>query len=138
MSGSDGGLIRKDRAESAHDVAPGDPVETRAATLDAEKVAAAQELHRAAATVGQARRVAAPKLAAKVAGHLHELAMAKARIEITVGSDPGDEVTFLLGANAGEPALPLYSALIACVPGARLDVRKPATPLTTTTSAAMG
>ena len=82
-------------------------IETRAATLDAEKVAAAQELHRAAATVGQARRVAAPKLAAKVAGHLHELAMAKARIEITVGSDPGDEVTFLLGANAGEPALPL-------------------------------
>ena len=33
--------------------------------------------------------------------------MAKARIDVTVGSDPGDEVTFLLGANAGEPSLPL-------------------------------
>ena len=34
--------------------------------------------------------------------------MAKARVEVTVGAvDPGDEVTFLLGANPGEPALPL-------------------------------
>jgi DNA repair protein RecN (Recombination protein N) len=34
--------------------------------------------------------------------------MARARVEVRVGdTDPGDDVTFLLGANPGEPALPL-------------------------------
>ncbi len=94
-------------AEASHRLEELMAIETRAATLDAEKAAAEGELRAAEASVGRARRSAAPKLAAKVAAHLHELAMAKARIEITVGADPGDEVTFLLGANAGEPALPL-------------------------------
>ena len=61
----------------------------------------------AAAAVGERRRRAAP-LAAAVAAHLHELAMPAARFEVDVGDDdPGDDVTFLLGANPGEPALPL-------------------------------
>jgi len=33
--------------------------------------------------------------------------MKNARVEIAVGQDPGDDVAFLLGANPGEPALPL-------------------------------
>ena len=81
--------------------------EARAATLDGERVAAVKAVDEAAGAVGAARRRAAPKLAAAVAGHLGELAMEKARVEILVGPDPGDEVTFLLGANPGEPALPL-------------------------------
>ncbi|MGD9702634.1 MAG: DNA repair protein RecN [Acidimicrobiia bacterium] len=81
--------------------------EARAATLDGERAAALRAVDDAAAAVGAARRRAAPKLAAAVAGHLGELAMKKARVEILVGEDPGDDVTFLLGANPGEPALPL-------------------------------
>jgi DNA repair protein RecN (Recombination protein N) len=47
-------------------------------------------------------------LAAAVEAHLHELAMGRACLDVNVGdADPGDDVTFLLGANAGEPALPL-------------------------------
>ena len=82
-------------------------LEHRAAGLDAERAAAQQRLHEVETAVGTARRLGAPELARLVAEHLQELAMAKARIDVTVGSDPGDEVTFLLGANAGEPSLPL-------------------------------
>src|SRR5439155_8067097 len=57
--------------------------------------------------VGRARREAAPKLAAAVEDHLRRLAMPAARFEVTAGSDPGDDVAFALGANPGEPALPL-------------------------------
>jgi len=81
--------------------------EARASTLEHERVAAVDAVAAAAAAVGAARRAAAPLLADRVAEHLAELAMPKARVEILVGPDPGDEVTFLLGANPGEPALPL-------------------------------
>ena len=81
--------------------------EARAATLDRDRANAVRAVDDAAAAVGTARRRAAPKLAAAVAGHLGDLAMEKARVEILVGADPGDEVTFLLGANPGVPALPL-------------------------------
>ncbi|MDQ1424485.1 MAG: repair protein RecN [Acidimicrobiaceae bacterium] len=82
--------------------------EGRVAVLEVERVAAADAVERAAAAVGSARRGAAPALAAAVEAHLHDLAMGRARLEVRVGDvDPGDEVTFLLGANAGEPALPL-------------------------------
>lgn len=60
------------------------------------------------AVVGAARRKAAPVLARSVRQRLERLAMPGARLEVTVGGeDPGDDVTFLLGANAGEPPLPL-------------------------------
>ena len=82
--------------------------EGRVAALERERVEAVAAEATAAAAVARARRSAAPKLAKAVAKHLGALAMARARIEVTVGDDdPGDEVTFLLGANAGEPALPL-------------------------------
>jgi DNA repair protein RecN (Recombination protein N) len=57
--------------------------------------------------VGVQRRAAAPELAAATVAHLAELAMAKARMVIEVGDDPGDDVTFLLAANPGGPPLPL-------------------------------
>lgn len=82
--------------------------EGRAAVLEAERAAAVADEAAAAATVGAARRAAAPDLAAAVAEHLRTLAMTRARVEVTVGeADPGNEVAFLLGANPGEPPLPL-------------------------------
>jgi DNA repair protein RecN (Recombination protein N) len=80
----------------------------RAAALDrdAQRWAAA-EAH-AAALVGAARRAAAPQLARAVEAHLADLAMAAARIEVSVGEqDPGDDVTFRLAANPGATAGPL-------------------------------
>ncbi len=86
----------------------------RAAALEAERQEALSQLMAAAAAVGDARRRAAPLLAASVESHLRELAMPEARLEVQVGSGSanpaemaGDSVTFLLGANRGEPALPL-------------------------------
>ena len=53
-------------------------------------------------------RRAAPDLARAVEKRLQTLAMAQARLEVTVADpDPGDDVTFLLGANPGEAVLPL-------------------------------
>ncbi len=49
-----------------------------------------------------------PTLAGAVEKRLRGLAMPHARIEVTVAEpDPGDDVTFLLGANPGEAVLPL-------------------------------
>jgi DNA repair protein RecN (Recombination protein N) len=80
----------------------------RVAALEAERAQADAAVREAAAAVGRARRSAAPSLAATVEANLRTLAMPRARFEVTVGDeDPGDEVTFLLGANPGEAALPL-------------------------------
>jgi DNA repair protein RecN (Recombination protein N) len=62
----------------------------------------------AAAIVAEARRAAAPRLAAAVQAHLAELAMPKAVVEVEVrGAPPGDDVAFLLAANPGSPPAPL-------------------------------
>ena len=82
--------------------------EEQAARLDATRAGAEADLARAEATIGAARRAAAPRLAAAVEQQLRTLARPKARFEVAVGGDrAGDEVTWLLGANPGEPALPL-------------------------------
>lgn len=81
--------------------------EARAATLDSERAAAVQQLRSAEKVVGDARRAAAPKLAKAVQQHLRTLAMAHAIVEVSVGVDAGDDVTFLLSANPGSPPLPL-------------------------------
>jgi DNA repair protein RecN (Recombination protein N) len=82
--------------------------DARAAELEAELGVARGEVARAAAMVAEARRDAAPALGRAVERHLHELALPRARFDVVVSGDPpADEVTFLLGANAGEPALPL-------------------------------
>ncbi len=58
--------------------------------------------------LGDIRRQAAPKLAAAVEANLQELALSGARLEVRVGDDlAGSQVEFFLGANPGEPALPL-------------------------------
>jgi len=80
----------------------------RAAELDAERAAALARVAEAAAAVAEARRAAAGPLAEAVQGHLAELAMAKARLEVSVGGeDPADDVQLLLAANPGAPLLPL-------------------------------
>ena len=91
----------------------------RAAALEASRRQALSELMAAAAAVGESRRRAAPLLAGAVETRLRELAMPEARLEVHVGDGSGDgrdgspsdlagdAVTFLLGANRGEPALPL-------------------------------
>ena len=76
--------------------------------IDRAIAGARAELAQIAATVGAARRAAAPALATEVEGRLADLAMAKAALRVTVDdADPGDEVRFLLAANPGLPAGPL-------------------------------
>ncbi|MGH9186767.1 MAG: DNA repair protein RecN, partial [Acidimicrobiales bacterium] len=79
----------------------------RAATLERERVLAVKREEAAAAVVAEARRQAAPRLAAAVEAHLTALAMPRAKLTIDVGEDPGDDVSFLLAANPGGPLLPL-------------------------------
>ncbi|MFM9086199.1 MAG: DNA repair protein RecN [Acidimicrobiia bacterium] len=81
--------------------------EARAAGLDGERAAAAAELERCETVVGDARRAAAPGLAAAVQRHLASLAMPHATLAVEVGPGAGDEVTFLLAANPGSPLAPL-------------------------------
>ncbi|MEA2844001.1 MAG: repair protein RecN [Actinomycetota bacterium] len=88
--------------------------DARVRELEEERSVAVAAADAAAAAVGRARRAAAPALAKEVARHLQELAMPRARFEVSVG-DPdwsgadssGNRVEFLLGANAGEASLPL-------------------------------
>ena len=85
-----------------------DGYEARAAQLDADRTRAVDAVAAEEAALGAARRAAAPALAEAVQAHLQTLAMGGARFDVTVGdTDPGDDVTFLLAANPGEPALPL-------------------------------
>jgi len=85
-----------------------DGYEARAGELDAERTRVLASIATAEAAIGKARRAAAPRLADAVQAHLHTLALGGARFEVMVGErDPGDDVTFLLAANPGEPALPL-------------------------------
>ncbi len=79
-----------------------------AAALEGELAVVGAEEAAAALAVGRARRGAASALADAVGGHLRALAMAGARVEVTVGDeDPGDDVVFLLAANPGSDPAPL-------------------------------
>jgi len=83
----------------------------RAAELDAVIEAARGALELAEADVASARRRAAPELAEVVERTLRTLAMPSARFEVSVdGPGAADEITFHLGANRGEPLLPLAKA----------------------------
>lgn len=85
--------------------------ERRAAELDGELVEATRRRDVVAASVGAARRVAAPKLAEEVEGRLAALAMPQATLQIDVGdADPGDRVEFRLAANPGIAPAPLQRA----------------------------
>ncbi len=80
----------------------------RAGQVEAELRTAEAALAAAEARLGDARRAAAPRFASNVESALRTLAMPRARFAIEVGLDrPGESVTWLLGANPGEPLLPL-------------------------------
>lgn len=82
--------------------------ERRAASVDEEIRQARATLEQVEATVAGARRQAAPRLAAEIQSTLHRLAMGSARFAVAVeGTGPADQVTFMLGANAGEALQPL-------------------------------
>jgi DNA repair protein RecN (Recombination protein N) len=74
-----------------------------------------ERIEQAARARSEARRAAAPALAAAVTEHLDDLAMPSARVEVLVEPGPltddgADDVAYLLAANPGEPARPLARA----------------------------
>ena len=82
--------------------------DARAAALERDRDEVDGAIAAAEALVRAARAECAPALAAAVEAHLQQLALAGARLEIDVGQNgPGDDVTFRLSANPGEPPLPL-------------------------------
>jgi len=93
--------------ESALRLAELESFEARAASLDQERAVAVRKLEAAQSVVGKARRDGAGPLAQQVQKNLRTLAMAHAVIDVSVGTDPGDEVVFLLAANPGSPVMPL-------------------------------
>lgn len=83
-------------------------LDARAASAEAELAGAEAEIAAEESALGDARRKAAPLLAQAVEERLGRLGMPRARLEISLGEGPAAEpVTFLLGANPGEPAQPL-------------------------------
>ena len=89
--------------------------EERAADLESRRAAHERQAAAAAAELSTARRAAAAPLGAAVSGHLRELAMPHAVVEIEVEPGPStddghDQVTYLLAANPGERARPLARA----------------------------
>jgi DNA repair protein RecN (Recombination protein N) len=82
--------------------------DARAVALDGEIERASAEVAEAEALVAHRRHQAAPVLAEQIQSTLRTLAMPSARFEVSVaGEGPADQVSFLLGANPGEPALPM-------------------------------
>jgi DNA repair protein RecN (Recombination protein N) len=85
--------------------------EERSQALDQEIAAARGELEEAEREVAAQRRAAAPRLASVVETRLGTLAMPSARFAVSVeGPGAAEQVTFLLGANTGEPLLPVAKA----------------------------
>ncbi len=83
-------------------------VSERAAVLHEEIIQARQILADAESLVAHRRHQAAPILADQIESTLRTLAMPSAHVEIEVdGGGPDDQVTLLLGANPGEPVLPM-------------------------------
>jgi DNA repair protein RecN (Recombination protein N) len=81
--------------------------EERRAALLIERSELETALAAAEEVVGAKRRQAAHRLAVAVQANLRDLALASAELAVEVGDGIGDDVTFLLSANRGEPPLPL-------------------------------
>lgn len=81
--------------------------DARAAALDVRRGELSSALAKEQARVRAARAAAAPRLAEAVEGHLAGLAMAGARLAVDVDGPAGDDVRFLLAANAGHDPQPL-------------------------------
>jgi DNA repair protein RecN (Recombination protein N) len=85
--------------------------EDKAVRLAAERTALARELAGAQKKVRAVRTGAAARFGELVGERLADLAMAGARVEIRVGTEgAGDPIEMALGANVGEPVLPLAKA----------------------------
>lgn len=85
--------------------------EERVAALEAERVEVLRVERAAAAVVAKVRRQGASRLGEAISRHLGSLAMARAVVTVSVdGDDPADDVSFLLAANPGLPAVPLVKA----------------------------
>jgi DNA repair protein RecN (Recombination protein N) len=108
--------------------------DARAAVLDSQREEAAARFAAAEAALRKARAKSAPKLAAAVMAQLPELALEGATFAVELGDDPaGDDVRFLLSANAGEPIRPLAKVasggeLARCMLALRLVLRDPTVP----------
>ena len=111
-------LVRKHGEELADVLRAAEEIAARIAEIesaDERRIAALRRseevrtaLVEAERAVGDQRRKAAGALAASVEERLHHLGMRNARLEVTVGAAGiGDDVEFRLGANQGEPSLPL-------------------------------
>jgi len=79
----------------------------RAAALDAEMQAATAVLADAERRLAAARTQVAPQLAQEVASHLPDLALPKARLNVSVSGSAGNDVRFLFAANPGMELQPL-------------------------------
>ncbi len=102
-------------AEAATRLGELEGYEERAAALEAQRREHEAAAATAAAALSAARRDAAEPLARSVEGHLRELAMPHAAMEVAVepgeATDDGhDRVTYLLAPNPGEAARPLARA----------------------------
>jgi len=95
------------QADMAERLAELSGFDERAASLDERRAALLADLTRVRAEVLAARTEAAPRLAAAVEGHLKGLAMAGARLDVSVAGEAGDDVTIRLAANAGHEPQPL-------------------------------
>ena len=96
------------REQAATRLAELESHEVRVRQLEKQRAAGEAALAKAETALGRARRAAAPRLAQAVERRLRDLAMPRARFEVSVGPDrAADEITWLLAANPGEPALPL-------------------------------
>jgi DNA repair protein RecN (Recombination protein N) len=78
------------------------------ASLMAQLEQARTDERAAADAVAKARRRAATPAARAIEAHLHELALPRAELSVSVeGESPADDVAFVFAANPGEQALPL-------------------------------
>ena len=94
--------------EARRNLAALESADARAVALDGEIEQATAVLAEAQSVVALRRHQAAPVLAEQIESTLRTLAMPSARFEVSVvGEGPADQVTFLLGANPGEPLLPM-------------------------------
>lgn len=80
----------------------------RASRLDEEIRTAAADVAEKERHLWERRKAVAPLFSKEVEKRLRELAMPRARFVVEIGEKPpGDSVTWMLGANPGEPVLPL-------------------------------
>lgn len=101
-------------SETAARLSELESLESVASDLERRHEVALSELKAASREIGDNRRAAAVALGRAVEKELRRLAMPRARFDVQVGSGgeelsdlAGDDVTFLLAANPGEPLLPL-------------------------------